>query len=53
MSKLQNEYEKQNGNLAVQKGICPFPEKCSVRNSCIKNSCNADVCSNGYTYRFS
>ncbi len=50
---LQAETEKQNNNLAIQKEICPFPESCSLVNSCTKNYCNADTCSNGYAYRMS
>jgi len=53
IEKLQAEYERDNNNLAVQKGICPFPKECNLKDSCIKNYCNADTCSNGYAYRFS
>jgi len=53
IEKLQAEYEQDNNNLAVQKGICPFPESCSLVNDCTKDYCNADTCSNGYAYRFS
>jgi len=51
IEKLQSEYEKDNNNLAIQKGICPFPESCSLVDDCIKNYCNADECSNGYAFR--
>ena len=50
---LQAEIERQNNNLSIQKRICPFPESCSLINSCTKNYCNADTCSNGYAYRMS
>jgi len=53
IEKLQAEYEKENNNLAIQKGICPFPEDCNEKDSCIKNHCNADCCDNGYCYRMS
>ncbi len=53
IEKLQAEYEKENGNLAIQKGVCPFPDSCSIATVCTKNSCNADTCSNGYAYRMS
>lgn len=53
IEKLQAEYEKENNNLAVQKGVCPFPDKCNLKDECIKNSCNADVCDNGHCYRMS
>lgn len=53
IAELQAEQHKNEGKLAVQKGICPFPEECSLNKSCVKDRCNADTCSNGYAYRFS
>lgn len=50
---LQAEEEKKVGNLAVQKGICPFPDACEKAKYCTLNRCNADTCSNGYAYRMS
>lgn len=40
-------------NLAVRKGVCPFPRDCDLRFTCEKNYCNHDTCSNGFTYRMS
>ncbi len=48
---MQAVEDKRAGRLAVQKGICPFPNCCNQRNYCTKDSCNADVCDNGYCYR--
>ena len=50
---LQAEYERDNNNLAVQKGICPFPENCKLVKECVLNYCSADCCDNGYAYRMS
>ncbi len=51
--KIQSEYDREKGNLATQKGICPFPNNCDERNRCTLNSCNADTCDNGYAFRWS
>jgi hypothetical protein len=53
LKKVQAEYDRSKGNLAVQKGICPFPESCNEASCCTKDRCNADCCSNGYAYRAS
>jgi hypothetical protein len=45
--------DQRAGRLAVQKGVCPFPESCKERFQCTRDSCNADTCSNGYAYRMS
>jgi len=45
--------DRKAGRLAVQKGICPFPDSCNQRNYCTADHCNADACSNGYAYRTS
>ncbi len=45
--------DRKAGRLAVQKGICPFPDSCNQRNYCTADNCNADACSNGYAYRTS
>lgn len=50
---LQAEEDRKAGKLAVQKGICPFPESCNEREFCTSDKCNADTCSNGYAYRMS
>lgn len=53
---LMNGIEKRNtlsGDLAVNKGICPFPDQCDERFKCTKNSCSYDTCSNGFAYRMS
>ncbi|MCD5384910.1 MAG: hypothetical protein LRZ94_01170 [Candidatus Pacebacteria bacterium] len=47
------EENRKLGRLAVQRGVCPFPESCNSRHTCTDTRCNADVCSNGYAYRFS
>lgn len=39
--------------LAVVRGVCPFPAQCNLRESCTLKRCNADVCSNGFAYRYS
>ena len=51
--KLQARYDKEMGNLAVQKGVCPFPEECNRREYCTTDYCNADACDNGHCYRMS
>lgn len=48
---MQGEEEKKKGNLAVQKGICPFPEACNKRYWCTKDRCNHDQCDNGHSFR--
>ena len=53
IKKLQAEEDRKAGKLAVQKGICPFPDSCNKREFCTKDRCNADVCSNGHAYRMS
>ncbi len=50
---LQAEEDRKAGKLAIQKGICPFPNDCKERNYCIADRCNADTCDNGFTYRMS
>jgi hypothetical protein len=34
-------------------GGCPFPYDCKYYMGCVRKGCNADVCSNGYAYRYS
>lgn len=53
LEKIQADYDREQRNLAVQKGVCPFPKECNERDYCTKDRCNADVCSNGYAYRMS
>ena len=53
LRKLQAKIDRKEGNLAVQKGVCPFSSSCNKREYCTKDSCSADVCSNGYAYRMS
>ena len=53
IEKLQAEFEASHNNLAVQKGVCPFPESCNLVDSCTKNHCRADVSQNGHAYRMS
>ena len=53
IKKLQVEEDRKAGKLAVQKGICPFPDSCNEREFCTNDRCSADVCSNGYAYRMS
>ena len=50
---LQAEEDRKAGKLAVQKGICPFPDRCKERKYCTADRCNADVCDNGFAYRMS
>ncbi len=50
---LQAEEDRKNGKLAVQKGICPFPNDCKEKRTCTKDRCNVDTCDNGFTYRMS
>ena len=38
--------------LDYPRGNCPFPDSCDEF-PCERLTCNADVCSNGYTYRMS
>jgi hypothetical protein len=40
-------------SLAVNRGVCPFPSECSIRDKCVKKHCNYDTCVNGYAYRMS
>jgi hypothetical protein len=43
----------QEKRLAIQTGVCSFPDSCNERKTCTKTYCNADVCSNGFAYRMS
>jgi len=52
IKELQSQYDKENNNLAYQKGICPFPKECDQKDYCTKG-CNADTCNNGHAYRMS
>lgn len=57
LGELQNKHlhekYKAEGKLAVQTGVCPFPDDCKHRDTCTVKSCNYDTCSNGHAYRFS
>lgn len=39
--------------LAVESGVCPYPNQCQERKTCTKSYCSYDTCSNGWCYRFS
>lgn len=45
--------DRKAGRLAVQKGVCPFPNECNKRFTCTADSCNADTCVNGFAYKMS
>lgn len=49
--KLQAEEDAKAGKLAVQRGICPFPNDCNEREYCTRDWCNADTCDDGRVYR--
>jgi len=51
--KLLLKIEKGTVRTAVQRGICPFPVDCSMRELCLEERCNHDTLSNGKTYRTS
>ncbi len=51
--KIQAGYDREQGNLAIQRRACPFPDECNKRDSCTAKSCNADVCNNGFAFRMS
>lgn len=38
-------------DLAVNKGICPFPNSCNKRDFCTKVYCNYNECDNGHCFR--
>ena len=42
INKLQKEYNKEKRKLAVQKGVCPFPDICNEADSCTLDHCNED-----------
>lgn len=51
LTEMRKDYHRDNNNLAVQKGICPFPNFCNRREYCTKDSCHYDGCSNGHPFR--
>lgn len=53
LRKLQAEEDAKAGRLAVQRGVCPFPNSCDEREYCTRDHCDADTCTNGYAYRMS
>lgn len=53
VKEMKRVWDRAHHNLAVQKGVCSFPNCCDAADYCTKDHCHFDTCANGHAYRMS